>query len=125
MEQNTINEIERIVKENINGKVVETKGRTFLFEDGRSREIEEKEYLLYDSVELTDLKSFCEIIKNEIDKINTTLFIQVVNPARVLAFTTLDGKNRRFRPYECRAERLCKFEPCTLRQLVTVICNTL
>lgn len=101
MEQNIVNDIERIVKENINGKVVDVNGRTFLFEDGRSREIEKKEYRIENSIRLTDLKSFCELIKSEIDKIGQTLFIQVVNPTTVRAFTTFDEKKRRVLPYEC------------------------
>lgn len=100
-DRNIVTEIERIVKENRIGSVVEIKGRTYLIEEDGAREIEDKEYLLNDKIELTDLKSFCEIIKEEIHKIGTKLFIQVVDHKTVKAFTTLDHKNRRCLPYVC------------------------
>lgn len=100
-ERNIVTEIERIVKESRIGSVVEIQGRTFLIEEDGAREINEKEYLLDDRIELTDLKSFCEIIKEEIHKLGTKLFIQVVDHRTVKAFTTLDHKNRRCLPYIC------------------------
>ena len=107
---NIVNDIERIVKGNKDGTVLEVKGRTYIMERGEANEVEEKEYLLNDRVELTDLKSFCELIKNEIDKIGTTLFVQVVSPTQVKAFTTLDGKNRRFTPYVCNCSGRSNFD---------------
>lgn len=110
MEENIVKDIERIVKENQTGTLVEAKGRTYLIESGKAREVEEKEYLLNDQVRLTDLKSFCELIKEEIAKLGTTLFVQVENATTVRAFTTLDPKNRRFEPYICECGRRCNFD---------------
>lgn len=105
-ERNTITELERIIKEKEIGKKVEINGRTFVVDEKYGlREIDEKEYLLCDTVRLTDLQSFCTLIKEEIEKLDTKLFIQVINPKTVVALTTLDDKNRRFDPYICECHK--------------------
>lgn len=107
---NIVNDIERIVKGQMNGQTVKVLNREFLISNGQAEEVTEKEYLINDYIALTDLKSFCELIKSEIDKIGQTLFVQIVDPTTVYAFTTLDAKNRRVRPYKCECGRRHNFD---------------
>lgn len=110
MDGTFVKELERVIDNGYHtGQFIDIKGRTFLFEGNKAREIEEKE-LAPHGVEFSDLASFCKIINEEMHKLGTEkLFVKVNGPEWVETLSTLNEKMTRIYPYAANS-RTPRFE---------------
>ncbi len=96
MENNIVQDIERIIKENIT--VTDIAGK--FYSNQNLHEIKIKNTA--DEIEFNDLSSLVSMIKIELKKFNRPLFINIESPTKVSVFTALDNEKDREIPYIAR-----------------------
>ena len=96
MENNIVQDIERIIKENIT--TTEIAGK--IYTNQNLHEIKIKDTA--NEIEFNDLSSLVSMIKVELNHFKLPLFINVVSPTKVSVFTALDNEKDREIPYVAR-----------------------
>lgn len=96
MENNIVQDIERIVKENITVTNIDGK----FYSNQNLHEIKTKNEA--NEIEFNDLSSLVSMIKVELGKFNRPLFINIESPTKVSVFTALDNEKDREIPYVAR-----------------------
>lgn len=97
---NIVNDIERIVKEN-KVQVIESNGRTFATKS--LVEIEPRKNIAAE-IRFSDLSSIVEIVKREMERFVLPIYINIESEACVSVITSLDGEKDREKPYSAVAE---------------------
>lgn len=101
---NIVNDIERIVKENM-VQVIESNGRTFATKS--LVEIEPRKDVAAE-IRFSDLSSIVEIVKREMQRFVLPIYINIESEACVSVITSLDDEKDREKPYSAVAEALVR-----------------
>lgn len=94
MENSIVKDVEKIIKESI--QLVEIEGRTYSNQDLRLVRHTDKAA----NIRFGNLSSIVSMVKNELNKFNLPLYINIENETRVSVFTSMDENKSRENPYE-------------------------